>query len=96
MNNMLINGIIKSFAPTIDKLVDGGKIDTFVQDLKKESAAKIRLMDDECVEIMLTTEKDGREYVSFVVMDSSLKIQRVIRQMKLGELIKLILTQAKN
>ena len=92
-NNLLVKTLLKSVMPTVQKFVDSGKIDTLFQELKSRYAD--RLQDEEnTVEILITTEEDGLEYVNVVELDPELRIRQVMDQHRLSELITALFTQA--
>lgn len=92
-NNLLVKTLLKSVMPTVQKFVDSGKIDTLFQELKSRYAD--RLQDEEnTVEILITTEEDGLEYVNVVELDPELRIRQVMDQQRLSELITALFTQA--
>lgn len=79
--------LIKTLTPTVQKLAESGKIDGIIQAIKAEQAKQLNLMENETVEIMITTEDDGREYMSLVILYNNSTIQKVLRSMPVGELI---------
>lgn len=92
-NNLLVKTLLKSVMPTVQKFVDSGKIDTLFRELKARFAD--RLQDEEnTVEILITTEEDGLEYVNVVELDPELRIRQVMDQQRLSELITALFTQA--
>ena len=92
-NNLLVKTLLKSVMPTVQKFVDSGKIDTLFQELKSRYAD--RLQDEEnTVEILITTEEDGLEYVNVVELDPELRIRQVMDQQRLSELITALFNQA--
>lgn len=93
MNKPTANLIVKTFAPTIKKIAEGGKIDGFFQSIKKERTEGLYLMEGETVEIMITTEEDGKEYVSLVILYDGQTIQKVLTQIPLSEMIIQILSK---
>jgi len=84
--------IIKTFAPTIRKLAEGGKIDGFFRSIKEEHAKNLNLNEGETVEIMITTEDDGREYVSLVVFSGGV-VSQIVTSMPLSEMVIKLLEQ---
>lgn len=82
--------IIKTFAPTIRKLAEGGKIDGFFRSIKEEHAKNLN--EGETVEIMITTEDDGREYVSLVVFSGGV-VSQIVTSMPLSEMVIKLLEQ---
>lgn len=92
-NNILVKTLLKSVMPTVQKFVDSGKIDTLFRELKARFID--RLQDEEnTVEILITTEEDGLEYVNVVELDLELRIRQVMDQQRLSELITALFTQA--
>lgn len=92
-NNLLVKTLLKSVMPTVQKFVDSGKIDTLFRELKARFADR---MQDEgnTVEILITTEEDGLEYVNVVELDQKLRIRQVMDQQRLSELITALFTEA--
>lgn len=92
-SNIIVNTLLKSIMPTVKKFVESGKIDDLFRELK--SRYKDSLRDQEnSVEIMITTEQDGLEYVSVVEMTGDLRIERVMFQQRLSGLVTTLFTQA--
>ena len=92
---MLLNGILKSIMPKVNNFCDSGKIDSLIREIKKPYNEQVNAGNS--VEIMISTENDGSEYVSVVELEPvSLTICRIFQQMKLSELIKLIVKTAQN
>lgn len=92
-NNILVKTLLKSVMPTVQKFVDSGKIDTLFRELKARFADRLQ-DDDDTVEILITTEEDGLEYVNVVELDPELRIRQVMDQQRLSELITALFTQA--
>lgn len=90
----LIRTLLKAAMPSVRKLTDSGKIDAFIQDLKKRLSEHAAVPDGGSVEILITTEEDGCEYANVVALDRDLRIESVLAQQKLSELINSLLTQA--
>jgi len=80
------NVLIKTLTPTIRKIAEGGKVDGMIQAIKNEQAGKLNLLENETVEVMITTESDGREYVSMVIL-SDKTIEKIILSMPLSDMI---------
>lgn len=93
-NNVLVKTLLKSVMPTVTKFVESGKIDTLFRELKSRFADRLRDSENSTVEILITTEDDGLEYVSFVELGRDLRIKQVIYQQRLSELITTLFTQA--
>lgn len=92
-NNILVKTLLKSVMPTVQKFVESGKIDALLKELKSRFAD--RLQDDgSSVEILITTEADGVEYVNVVELDPELRIRQVMDQQRLSDLITTLFTQA--
>lgn len=93
-NSIIMQALLKSAMPTVSKLVGSGKIDAFIRSIKDEYIEKTSLQDNESVEILVTTEADGLEYLNVVIMDSDCRITEVLAQSKLSEIIIHLLEQA--
>lgn len=92
-NNILVKTLLKSVMPTVQKFVDSGKIDTLFRELKARFADRLQ-NEENTVEILITTEEDGLEYVNVVELDPELRIRQVMDQQRLSELITTLFTQA--
>lgn len=92
-NNLLVKTLLKSVMPTVQKFVDSGKIDTLFRELKSRFADRLQ-NEENTVEILITTEEDGLEYVNVVELDPELRIRQVMDQQRLSELITALFTQA--
>lgn len=79
--------------PTVQKFVDSGKIDTLFRELKSRFANRLQ-NEENTVEILITTEEDGLEYVNVVELDPELRIRQVMDQQRLSELITALFTEA--
>lgn len=93
-NNVLVKTLLKSVMPTVTKFVESGKIDTLFRELKSRFADRLIDSENSTVEILITTEDDGLEYVSFVELGRDLRIKQVIHQQRLSELVNTLFTQA--
>lgn len=93
-NNVIVKTLLRSVMPTVQKFVESGKIDTLFRELKQRYAEG--LSDPEnSVEILITTEDDGLEYVSVVELDPvELHIVKIMDQQSLSELITTLFLQA--
>lgn len=93
-NNVIVKTLLRSVMPTVQKFVESGKIDTLFRELKQRYAEC--LSDPEnSVEILITTEDDGVEYVSVVELDPvELNIVKIMDQQRLSELITTLFSQA--
>lgn len=85
--------LLKSVIPTVQKFVDSGKIDTLFRELKARFADRLQ-NEKNTVEILITTEEDGLEYVNVVELDPELRIRQVMDQQRLSELITALFTEA--
>lgn len=85
--------LLKSVIPTVQKFVDGGKIDTLFRELKARFAERLQ-NEENTVEILITTEEDGLEYVNVVELDPELRIRQVMDQQRLSDLITALFTEA--
>lgn len=92
-NNALVKTLLRSVMPTVQKFVDSGKIDTLFRELKERYKPYLSTQNN-TVEILVTTEEDGLEYVNMVEMDLDLRVTQVLGQQRLSDLIKTLFTQA--
>lgn len=92
-NNVLVNTLLKSLMPTVRKFVEGGKIDALFQDLKGRYDGFLHAPDNS-VEILVTTEEDGNEYVNVVEITPNMQVVSVCFQQRLSELVTTLFTQA--
>lgn len=92
-NNMIVNTLLKAVMPTVQKFVESGKIDTLFRELKSRYECFLDSMVDS-IEILVTTESDGVEYVNVVELTPELQITKVIHQQRLSELITALFNQA--
>lgn len=92
-NNLLVKTLLKSVMPTVQKFVDSGKIDTLFRELKARFADRLQ-NEENTVEILITTEEDGLEYVNVVELDPELRIRQVMDQQRLSDLITALFTEA--
>lgn len=92
-NNILVKTLLKSVMPTVQKFVDSGKIDTLFRELKARFADRLQ-NEENTVEILITTEEDGLEYVNVVELDPELRIRQVMDQQRLSDLITALFTEA--
>lgn len=92
-SNVLMKTLLRSVMPSVQKFVDGGKIDTLFQELKSKYNDS-RRNDAASVEILITTEADGNEYVNIVELEPDLRVSQVMEQQRLSELITTLLTQS--
>lgn len=95
MNNSALSTIVRMFGPTLNKFLDSGKVDQMIQDAKRKASDNVQLCDDESVEVMITTEADGKEYLSAVIMDNDRHIVKILYSSTLNEFIKILLKEAK-
>lgn len=86
-NSLLLKTLLKSAMPTVKKLVENGKIDSFLQSIKKQYAGSEELMTGETVEILITTEIDGCEYANVVVLTPELTVKKLLKQQRMSDLI---------
>ena len=94
-NNILLNTLINAAMPTVEKLVGSGKIDNILQQLKKTYGQKVSLWDGESIEILVSTEDDGCEYLNIVILGDDKRIGSVLYQRKLSETIVELLKESK-
>lgn len=92
-SNAIVNTLLKSLMPTVRKIVDGGKIDALFQDLKGRYDGLLHA-EENSVEILVTTEEDGNEYVNVVETTPEMKIVSVFFQQRLTKLVTTLFTQA--
>lgn len=92
-NNALVNTLLKSLMPTVRKIVDGGKIDALFRELKGRYNGFLH-SEENSVEILVTTEEDGNEYVNVVEITPKMQIVSVCFQQRLTDLVTTLFTQA--
>lgn len=92
-NNVLTKMLLRSVMPTVQKFVESGKIDTIFQELKSQYSVFVD-DPDSSVEILITTESDGVEYVNVVVLTKDLHITKLLYQQQLSGLITDLFTKA--
>ena len=92
-NNALVNTLLRSLMPTVRKFVDSGKIDGLFQELKGRYDGFLHSPENS-IEILVTTESDGLEYVNVVEITPELQVVSVCFQQRLSELITTLFTQA--
>ena len=85
--------LLRSVMPTVQKFVESGKIDTIFQELKSQYSVFVD-DPDSSVEILITTESDGVEYVNVVVLTKDLHITKLLYQQQLSGLITDLFTKA--
>lgn len=83
MNNILLNTLVKTFGPKVEKLANSGKIDALVREMK----SKYEKNPDDEIYILVSTEDDGNEYINFIKMDQDMTVTEVIDQLKLSDVI---------
>lgn len=93
-SNLILQSMLKTFLPTVSKLIDSGKINQFIQEAKQEYASQLSLQDDESLEVLITTEADGNEYFNLVIIDTELKITKVVLQQPLTDFVKNLISKA--
>ena len=93
-NNVLVKTLLKSVMPTVTKFVESGKIDALFQELKTRFNDRLQDPENNSVEILITTEEDGIEYVNVEELDPELRIRKVMNQQRLSKLITTLFTQA--
>lgn len=79
--------LVKAAIPTVEKIVTGGKIDNMLRQLKQSYRDSVYLYDGESIEILVSSEVDGCEYLSIVIIDADMRIKKVLYQQKLSEAI---------
>lgn len=72
--------IIRKFIPQVREYCTNGKLDEVIREFKTVVAAKHNRK--QC-DALITSEADGREYVSFVIIGADLKIE-ILEQMPLS------------
>lgn len=92
-NNVALQMVLKTLTPTVQKFAESGKLDGFFQTIKAEAAKNTELAEGESVEIILTTEDDGREYISIVVLAEGPTIKTVLQSMPLSDMILQLLSK---
>lgn len=92
--NAFVKTLLKAAMPSVRKITESGKIDAFIQDIKKRLSENTVVPEGGSVEILVTTEEDGCEYANVVVIDRDIRVLGVLAQQKLSDLINTLLTQA--
>ena len=92
-SSVLTKMLLRSVMPTVQRFVESGKIDTLFRELKSRYKGFLNNPENS-VEILITTENDGVEYVSVVELSRDLHITKVMFQQPLSELITTLFTQA--
>ena len=92
--NILVRTLLKSVMPTVNRFVESGKIDTFLQELKLRYSSQANMAQGDSVEILITTEEDGKEYANIVLFGADMKVKEVIVQQRLSELLNALFNQA--
>lgn len=93
-SNILVRTLLKSVMPTVNRFVESGKIDTFLQELKLRYSSQANMAQGESVEILITTEEDGKEYANIVLFGADMQVKEVILQQRLSELLTALFNQA--
>lgn len=86
-NNILMQTLVKAAIPTVEKIVTGGKIDNMLRQLKQSYRDRLELYEGDNVEILVSSELDGCEYLNIVILDAGMRIKDVLYQQKLSEAI---------
>lgn len=86
-SNILARTLLKSVMPTVNRFVESGKIDIFLQELKLRYSSQANMVQGESVEILITTEEDGKEYANIVLFGADMRVKEVIVQQRLSELL---------
>lgn len=94
-NSGLMGMLVNAAMPTVEKIVGSGRIDEILRELKNDYRRRTELPEGYCVEIMVTTEDDGCEYLSVVTLSPDKRIDKVLYQSKLSEVIVAILKESK-
>ncbi len=76
----ILKPIIRKFIPQVREYCTNGKLDEVIREFKTVVAAKHNRK--QC-DALITSEADGREYVSFVIIGDDLKIE-ILEQMPLS------------
>ena len=92
-NNVLTKMLLRSAMPTVQKFVESGKIDAIFRELKSQYQVFVDDTDSS-VEILITTESDGVEYVNVVSLTKDLRVTKLLYQQQLSELITDLFTKA--
>ena len=79
--------LVKAAIPTVEKIVTGGKIDNMLRQLKQSYRDSVYLYEGESIEILVSSENDGCEYLDIVILDAEMRIKKVLYQQKLSEAI---------
>ena len=92
-NNVLTKMLLRSVMPTVQKFVESGKIDAIFKELKSQYSVFVD-DPDSSVEILITTESDGVEYVNVVALTKDLRVTKLLYQQQLSGLITDLFTKA--
>lgn len=93
-SSIILKTMLNSFLPTVNNLIESGKIDSYIQAAKDEYAQQLNLQDDESLEVLVSTETDGKEYFNLVVIDKELHITKIVLQQPLTDFIKQLIAKA--
>lgn len=91
----MMNTLLKAAIPTVEKIVTGGKIDNMLRQLKQSYRDRMELSESDNVEILVSSELDGCEYLNIVILGSGMCIKKVLFQQKLSEAIINLLKDSK-
>lgn len=89
MNVNLFKPILKTALPMVKPLIADGKLDGYIADFKRSVADKHEAED---CEIILSTEDDGKIYVSFVLM-AECTIIKILEQVQLSAFVSELLNK---
>ena len=92
-NNILMQTLLNSAMPMVERLVGSGKIDEMLRQLKE--SFRDRVPDGCSCEILVSSEADGCEYLNIVSMSAEMKIEGVLYQQKLSDAIVELIKKAK-
>lgn len=94
-NNIIMQTLVKAAMPTVEKIVSSGKIDSMIQGLKQSYREAVDLGPDESIEVLLTSEADGCEYLNVVIMNKNMTISdNILYQRKLSDAIVSLLNES--
>lgn len=85
-DNILVRSMINAFLPKVNSFIESGKLSAVIQEAKRKCADD-NCFEGESVEIMISTEIDGEEYINFVTINNELQITKIVMQQKLSEFL---------
>ena len=96
-NNLLMQSLVNAAIPMVEKLVNSGRIDQMLRSLKDSYREKHSLGPDESIEILVSSEADGCEYLNVVIINEEMTIKdNILYQRKLSDAIISLLKESQN